>query len=88
MIPMLVCSATTLVLHGAFLYTFTHMLGWGFRGAAVATSVSGWVNGILLVFYAKFSGACEATWKSPSREAFVDLYEFVQLAVPSCVMVW
>jgi MATE family multidrug resistance protein len=87
-IPMLVCSATTLVLHAGILYTFIYALGWGFRGAAMATSVSFWINAILLILYVKFSEMCKDTWKNFTREAFVDLYEFLKLAVPSCVMIW
>lgn len=86
-IPMLVCSATTLVLHAGILYTFIYALGWGFRGAAMATSVSFWINAILLILYVKFSEMCKDTWRNFTREAFVDLYEFLKLAVPSCVMI-
>jgi len=87
-IPMLVCSAVTLVLHAAILYTFIYLFGWGFRGAAMATSLSFWINGVLLIVYVKFSGVCNATWRGFSREAFEDLYGFLELAVPSCIMIW
>ena len=87
-IPMLICSATTLASHVGILYTFIYTLGWGFRGAAIATSVSFWINPILLILYVKVSGVCEETWKSFTGDAFVDIYEFLKLAVPSCVMIW
>lgn len=87
-IPMLLCAATALVSHAAILYTFIYTLHWGFRGAAMATSVSFWINGILLILYIKLSAVCDRTWKGFSREAFADLSEFLQLAIPSCVMIW
>lgn len=87
-IPMLVCSATTLVLHAGILYSFIYTLGWGFRGAAMATSVSFRINAILPILYVKFSGVCKETWKGFTGKAFVDLYDFLKLAVPSCVMIW
>lgn len=87
-LPMVLCSVATLTLHASILYIFIYTLGLGFRGAAIATSLSIWVNAILLILYVKLSGACEKTWKTFSREAFNHLHEFLRLAIPSCVMIW
>ncbi|XP_024374051.1 protein DETOXIFICATION 16 isoform X2 [Physcomitrium patens] len=86
-LPMVLCSVATLTLHASILYIFIYTLGLGFRGAAIATSLSIWVNAILLILYVKLSGACEKTWKTFSREAFNHLHEFLRLAIPSCVMI-
>jgi MATE family multidrug resistance protein len=85
--PMMVCSAVTLALHVGLSYTFVYTFELGFRGAAIATSVSFWLNAILLTAYVRFSGVCTHTWKGFSTDAFVDLKEFLSLAVPSCIMI-
>lgn len=87
-VPMVICSAVTLCLHVGILYTFVYTLGLGYRGAALGTSLSFWINAVLLVSYVRFSGVCKHTWKGFTKEAFVDLREFLSLAIPSCVMIW
>lgn len=87
-LPMLLCSATTLGLHLGLLYTLIYTLEFGFRGAAIATSLSFWLNGLLIIMYVNFSGVCKETWKGFTKEAFVDLPEFLSLAIPSCIMIW
>jgi MATE family multidrug resistance protein len=86
--PMVLCSATALGLHAGILYTFIYTFEFGYRGAAMATSLSFWINVILLVLYVKFSKICEQTWEGFTMEAFADLYEFFKLAIPSCIMIW
>ncbi|KAG0592391.1 hypothetical protein KC19_1G248300 [Ceratodon purpureus] len=85
--PMMICSAVTLCLHVGILHTLIYTLGLGYRGAALGTSVSFWINAILLVSYVKFSGVCKHTWKGFTKDAFVDLREFLSLAIPSCIMI-
>jgi MATE family multidrug resistance protein len=87
-VPMVICSAVTLSLHVGILYTFVYTLGLGYRGAALGTSLSFWINALLLVSYVRFSGVCKHTWKGFTKEAFVDLREFLSLAIPSCIMIW
>lgn len=87
-LPMMICSAGSLALHVGISYTLVYMLGLGFRGAALATSLSFWLNAIFLVCYVRFSGVCKHTWEGFSKNAFVDLREFLGLAIPSCIMIW
>lgn len=86
-LPMMICSAGSLALHVGISYTLVYMLGLGFRGAALATSLSFWLNAIFLVCYVRFSGVCKHTWEGFSKNAFVDLREFLGLAIPSCIMI-
>lgn len=87
-LPMMICSAFTLGLHVGISYVLIYVLGLGFRGAALATSLSFWLNAIFLTLYARCSGMCKDTWKGFSKDAFVDLREFLSLAIPSCIMIW
>ncbi|KFK36328.1 hypothetical protein AALP_AA4G108600, partial [Arabis alpina] len=61
--------------------------GLGFKGAAVANSISYWLNVILLSCYVKFSPSCSLTWNGFSKEALLDILGFTKLAIPSALMV-
>jgi MATE family multidrug resistance protein len=88
-LPMVVCSAISLAVHVALCWLIVHQLGMGFRGAALATSISFWVNVILLFLYVRATNVCEETWGAGlSMEAFTDLKSFVRLAASSAVMIW
>ncbi|XP_024395361.1 protein DETOXIFICATION 16 isoform X2 [Physcomitrium patens] len=81
-------SLTTLCFfHIPLCYLMIFKLGVGFRGAAIATSVSNWVNVTILATYVRFSPHCKQTWTGLSREAFEDLAGLFTLAVPSAIMV-
>lgn len=87
--PMAYCAAVTLTLHVALCWLVVFKLDLGFRGSAIATSVSYWMNVLLLVTFVKLSNCCEKTWVNGfSREAFTDLKPFLRLAVASSVMLW
>ncbi|KAL0801746.1 hypothetical protein Bca101_056922 [Brassica carinata] len=59
----------------------------GYRGAALAISISYWFNVILLSCYVKFSASCSQSWTVLSKEAFHEIYDFSKIAFPSAVMV-
>jgi MATE family multidrug resistance protein len=80
-------SVVTLFFHVLLCYLMMYTFGLGFHGAAVATSISYWLNVFLLVAFIKFSPKFKQTWTSFSIEAFHDLYGFLKLAIPSAVMV-
>lgn len=81
-------SLTTLCcVHIPLCYLLIFRLGFGFRGAAIATSVSNWVNVAILASYVKISPHCKRTWTGFSRAAFEDLWSLFALAIPSAVMV-
>ena len=80
-------TITVLFFHIPINYLMIFRLGFGFRGAAIASSVSNWVNLLILATYIKFSPHCTKTWTGFSREAFRDLWVLIKLAVPSALMV-
>ncbi|XP_019176932.1 PREDICTED: protein DETOXIFICATION 16-like [Ipomoea nil] len=85
--PMMLTSGITTVLHIFSCWVLVSKSGLGSRGAALATSVSYWLNVLLLALYVKFSDSCSKTWTGFSREALKNMRTFVVLAVPSAVMV-
>jgi MATE family multidrug resistance protein len=60
----------------------------GNLGAAVAISISYWLNVILLGLYMKYSSACKKTLVPISMELFQGIGEFFRFAIPSAVMIW
>jgi len=85
--PMMLSSAITLFLHVPICWVLVFKVGLGNKGAALANSISNWLNVALLSLYVTFSPACKKTWTSFSREALYDINSFLKLAVPSAVMV-
>ncbi|XP_051114959.1 protein DETOXIFICATION 16 isoform X2 [Andrographis paniculata] len=86
-IPMMMISGITTFLHFIFCWTLVFKSGLGGRGAAVANSLSYWINALLLSLYIKFSSSCLKTWAGFSKEALHDIFNFIRLAIPSAVMV-
>ncbi|KAI3836417.1 hypothetical protein MKW98_008178 [Papaver atlanticum] len=73
----------TALLHFLVCWVLVFKAGLGIRGAAIATSISYWINLILLVLYVKYSEKCERTWTGFSKEALHDILNFIRLAIPS-----
>ena len=86
--PVVLCSGVTTCLHVILCWVLVLKSGLGFRGAAVANSISYWLNVILLACYVKFSPSCSLTWTGFSKEALRDIIPFMKLAIPSALMVW
>ncbi|KAH7425300.1 hypothetical protein KP509_11G048600 [Ceratopteris richardii] len=61
--------------------------GLGYRGAALANSISYWIDALFLVLYVRFSNSCSQSWVPLSLEAFQDMKAFLKLAVPSAAMI-
>ncbi|KAK4763200.1 hypothetical protein SAY86_008968 [Trapa natans] len=87
-LPMMVSSAATACLHVLVCWVLVFPCNLASRGAALANSISYWVNVGLLAGYLNFSPAYLKTWTGFSREALRDLLSFVRLAVPSAIMIW
>ncbi|KAM1026524.1 hypothetical protein ACFX15_038814 [Malus domestica] len=85
--PMMLSSAVTALLHIPLCWVLVFKSGLGGRGAALAISISFWINVLLLALYVKFSSSCAKTWTGFSKEAFQNVTTFIRLAVPSAVMV-
>ncbi|KAF8040342.1 hypothetical protein BT93_B2542 [Corymbia citriodora subsp. variegata] len=86
-LPMMMSSLIIASLHIVICWVFIFKFGLGIRGAALANSISNWNNVILLAIYVKLSPACTKTWTGFTREALLDLVNFIKLAVPSAVMI-
>ncbi|XP_042434460.1 protein DETOXIFICATION 16-like [Zingiber officinale] len=86
-IPMLISSGVIAVFHILICWVLVYMFGLGGKGAALATTISYWINVLLLAIYVKFSQACKETWTGFSKESLKDAFDFLRLAVPSAFMV-
>ncbi|XP_022738656.1 protein DETOXIFICATION 16-like [Durio zibethinus] len=85
--PMMISSGITTLLHILVCWVMVFKSGLGFKGAALANSISNWINVLLLVFYVKFSPSCAKTWAGFSKVAFHNIFTFLRLAIPSAIMV-
>lgn len=86
--PMMISSGITALLHFLVCWILVFKSGLGNRGAALANSISYWINVLLLAIYVKFSPNCKKTWTGFSKESLHDVFNFIKLAIPSAVMVW
>ncbi|KAG6627572.1 hypothetical protein I3843_15G117500 [Carya illinoinensis] len=85
--PMMLSSGITTLLHVLICWILVFKTGLGDRGAALANSISYWINVLLLVLYVKLSSSCAKTWSGFSKEALHNICTFLKLAIPSAVMV-
>ncbi|XP_037462901.1 protein DETOXIFICATION 16-like [Triticum dicoccoides] len=86
-VPVMVSSAVTSLSHILVCWALVYKAGMGSKGAALATAVSYSTNLAMLSLYTRLSGACKRTWTGFSMEAFKELRQFAELAVPSAMMV-
>ncbi|TKY61033.1 MATE efflux family protein ALF5 [Spatholobus suberectus] len=84
--PMVLTSGVAAVLHVLFCWLLVFKLRLGSRGAALANSISYWVNAILISLYVRLSSSCKQSWTGFSKMALRNLLEFLKLAVPSAIM--
>ena len=87
-IPMLIVSGFTALLHVLVCWVLVFKIKLGIKGAALAITISNWVNVLLFAIYVRFSPACKKTWTGFSKEALHDILSFLKLAVPSAIMIW
>ncbi|KAF3452820.1 hypothetical protein FNV43_RR03253 [Rhamnella rubrinervis] len=85
--PMMVTTAFTTLAHLPICWVLVFKSGLGNRGAALANSVSYWINAVLLVLYVRISPSCKNTWTGFSKEALNGLPKFLKLSIPSAVMI-
>ncbi|GMN38681.1 hypothetical protein TIFTF001_007915 [Ficus carica] len=85
-IPMFISSCATLCFHIPLCWVLVFKSGLENLGAALAISISYWLNVILLVLYMKFSTSCAKTRVPISMELFQGIGEFFRFAIPSAVM--
>lgn len=87
-VPMMLTSGVTTLLHILICWILVFKSGLGSKGAALANSISYWINCLLLATYVKFSSSCSRTWTSTfSNASFQGIPALLRLAIPSAVMV-
>ncbi|KAK3409409.1 hypothetical protein EUGRSUZ_J01528 [Eucalyptus grandis] len=87
MLAMLLSSFLVLCFHIPLCWILVYKLELGSVGAALAFSISTWLNVMLLGFYMVFSSACERTRVRFTKDAFHGILEFFRYGVPSAVMI-
>ena len=85
-VPMMVCTGLTTVLHFFICWILVFKSGLGNKGAALANAISYWINALSLVLYVRISPSCKSTWTGFSSEAFRGIPKFLTLSIPSAVM--
>ncbi|VAH77706.1 unnamed protein product [Triticum turgidum subsp. durum] len=86
--PLLLSSVATLALHVPLCWVMVFRTGMGYTGAALAISVSYWLNVAMLVAYIVMSSTCKETRTPPTIKAFRGVGVFLRLALPSALMIW
>lgn len=85
--PIMISSGITAVSHILVCWLLVFKSGLGSKGAALANTISNWVNVFMLAVYVKFSPVCSKTWTGLSKQALHDIPNFLKLAVPSATMI-
>ncbi|EPS72049.1 hypothetical protein M569_02707, partial [Genlisea aurea] len=86
-VPMMIVAGASTVFHALLCWFFLFVIELGCKGAALANTVSYWINVFLLSLYIVFSGECRESFAGFSSEAFCDVLGFLKLAVPSAIMI-
>ncbi|XP_062079869.1 protein DETOXIFICATION 16-like [Humulus lupulus] len=84
--PMVLSSLVATPIHIFCCWILVSKSGLGSSGAALATSVSYWVNALCLALFIKFSSSCKRTWNGFSKQALRNFLPYVKLAMPSVLM--
>ncbi|KAL1817077.1 hypothetical protein ACET3Z_019651 [Daucus carota] len=85
-LPLLAASVATLAFHIPMCWAFVFKFNMGSDGAALAISLSYWLNTIFLGLYAMYSPKCAGTRAPVSMEVFSTIKDFLRLGVPSALM--
>ncbi|KAJ4848757.1 hypothetical protein Tsubulata_020069 [Turnera subulata] len=85
-VPMMISSGSTTLLHVLLCWMLVLKFGLGLKGAALANSISNWINALLLIAYSWLSPSCKETRAGCSSKALHGIPGFLKLAIPSAVM--
>ncbi|KAJ1443206.1 Multi antimicrobial extrusion protein [Sesbania bispinosa] len=85
--PMILSSFVVLCFHIATCWTLVFKLELGHIGTAISFSLCTWLNVTVLLFFVKYSSACEKTRTPFSKKAFFGIRQFFRFAVPSAAMI-
>ncbi|KAK9809727.1 hypothetical protein WJX73_010894 [Symbiochloris irregularis] len=84
--PAMCTNFTTAALHPLWTWLLVYTFGFGFKGAAIAYSVSNILQAVLLVAAVFLFKYHKNTWNGFSSAAFAGWPTFLKLALPSLVM--
>ncbi|RCV39186.1 hypothetical protein SETIT_8G203400v2 [Setaria italica] len=85
--PLLLSSIATMVIHILLCYVMVFKTGFGYTGAALAVSISFWLNVAMLVGYVMFSSSCKETRTPLTIDTFKGVDTFLRLALPTALMI-
>ncbi|WCJ42397.1 MATE efflux family protein [Euphorbia peplus] len=88
-IPMLVSSGITTLLHVLICWSLVFKSGLGTKGAALSNAISYWINAILLMIYVAKHPSCKKTWRGFLKDALHlhEIFVYLKLAIPSSIMI-
>ncbi|KAL2944331.1 Protein DETOXIFICATION 19, partial [Bienertia sinuspersici] len=86
-LPLVTFSLVPLLLHCGLTYLLVHCTSLGYKGAALATSMTFWLSVIVLLIYVNFTKRFEHTWNGLSKESLCYVFTNSKLALPSAAMV-
>ncbi|XP_002526207.3 protein DETOXIFICATION 16-like [Ricinus communis] len=85
-IPLMISSGITTLLHIFICWILVFKSGLGNKGAALANAFSYWIYAFLLILYVSISPSCKKTWTGFSMQALYGIPNYLKLAIPSAVM--
>ncbi|KAK0588344.1 hypothetical protein LWI29_038442 [Acer saccharum] len=85
-LPLMISTAIASLVHVIACWTSIFIFELGNKGVALSIAISYWINVLILVIYIK-SPACRKTWTGFSKEALENLLGFLELGIPSALMV-
>ncbi|CAI9088690.1 OLC1v1023095C2 [Oldenlandia corymbosa var. corymbosa] len=85
--PLVVCSVLPLIIHIGITYVLVKCTALGFRGAALAASISLWISVLMLGCYVLLARKFKDTWDGFSMESFDYVPVTFKLALPCAAMV-
>ncbi|CAN6938154.1 unnamed protein product, partial [Brassica oleracea] len=86
-LPLIMSSISALCCHVVLCWCLVFKFGLGSLGAALAISVSYWLNVIVLGLYMMFSSSCGKSRAKISMNVFKGMREFFRFGVPSASMI-
>ncbi|XP_027874986.1 multidrug and toxin extrusion protein 1 [Xiphophorus couchianus] len=84
--PQVITGAIGNVLNAIINYVFLYPLNMGVAGSAVANAISQYVLAVILFAYICLKGLHKATWGGWSLDCLQEWGSFIQLAIPSMLM--
>ncbi|XP_061575832.1 multidrug and toxin extrusion protein 1-like [Cololabis saira] len=84
--PQVITGATGNILNAIINYVFLYFLDLGVAGSAAANAISQFILAVLLFVYICLRGLHKSTWGGWSMDSLQEWGPFVQLAIPSMLM--